>query len=277
VRTWAALVIASPDDLVAAALIDHDVAAIEETADAWRVFFHSPGARDAAAAVLKQDFPAIRLEPLEVPDDNWAARSQAGLKAITVGALTVAPPWDAGSNPKAQSPNPKAQTIVINPSMGFGTGHHATTRLCLAALQKIDLRRQSVIDVGTGSGVLAIAASLLGAASAIGIDDDLDAIQAATENAELNPRAKVTFETVDVRGDAREPADLVLANLTGGLIVAAAGQLQALTRPGGRLILSGFMTQEEEDVLRAFDYHEVMARAQEDEWVCVTLRRPAVF
>ena len=125
--------------------------------------------------------------------------------------------------------------------MGFGTGHHATTRLCLAALQQLDLRGRTVIDVGTGSGVLAIAASLLGAANVIGIDDDADAVSAARENLALNPRARVTLQVGDLRHAAPANADLVLANLTGALLVTAADRLRQLTDSGGRLILSGFL------------------------------------
>lgn len=277
-RTWAALVIGPPDDLVEAALLDYDIAAIEETSpESWRVFFASADSRDSAAAALRRNFPSLSVESIDVEDDNWAAKSQAGLKAVHVGNIRVAPPWDAGSHPTSQSPNPKSQTIVINPSMGFGTGHHQTTRLCLLALQKLDLRGRRVIDVGTGSGVLAIAASLLGAPDVVGIDDDADAVAAATENVGLNAGAHVSLATTDLRGETCEPADVVLGNLTGGLLIAAASQLQALTNPGGLLILSGFLEQEEEAVLAGFDYHEVIGRGQEDEWVCVTLRRPAVF
>lgn len=278
-KTWAALVISPADDLVEAALLDYGVVAVEESsASAWRVFFTSAAARDAAAAGLRRDFPSVSLDSLDVPDDNWAARSQAALKAVTVGALIIAPPWDV----PAEAAGLQVRPIVINPSMGFGTGHHATTRLCLAALQRIDLRGKWVIDVGTGSGVLAIAASLLGAPEVVGIDDDADAIQAANENAALNPAARVAFQAADLREAKPElyparDADAVLANLTGGLLIAAAHQLKELVSPGGVLILSGFMAHEEEDVLRGFDYYEVDWRAQEDEWVCVTLRRPAMF
>src|SRR5436305_14893725 len=106
--------------------------------------------------------------------------------------------------------------------MGFGTGHHATTRLCLAALQTIDLRGKFVLDLGTGSGLLAIAAVALGAARALGIDDDADAIQAAMENVELNAVGNVELVVSDLMTDPLPTADVVVANLTGTLVVRAA-------------------------------------------------------
>jgi ribosomal protein L11 methyltransferase len=157
--------------------------------------------------------------------------------------------------------------------MGFGTGHHATTRLCLAALQELDLRGTRVIDVGTGSGVLAIAASRLGAADVTAIDDDPDAIQAATENVQLNAGVSVRLQTSDLRSADHGRFDVVIANLTGGLLVQAAAQLTELCASPGHLVLSGFMVSEELDVLAAYSSLRVCARAQEDEWLCVTLGR----
>jgi ribosomal protein L11 methyltransferase len=165
--------------------------------------------------------------------------------------------------------------IVILPSMGFGTGHHVTTRLCLAALQTIDLAGRTVLDVGTGSGVLAIAAELLGAARGVGIDVDPDAIQSARENLELNPGARqVTFETVDLAARALPPADIVTANLTGALLVRSALVLLAAVRPGGTLILSGIQSHERGEVLEAFaDDTEVSWERTEDGWVGIAVKK----
>lgn len=278
-RTWPALRVCglaagSPDavswpDLVQAALCDHPVAAIEETsADEWRVFFQAAAERDAAAAALASAYPTLTVQTLDVDDEDWAARSQANLRAIEAGRIIVAPPWDrrAGSD---------RIEIVIEPSMGFGTGHHATTRLCLQALQHIPLTGARVLDVGTGSGVLAIAAVRLGAASAVGIDDDPDAVQAARDNVALNAAHAVTLDTIDLRTYTVDAYDVLTANLTGGLLVATAAHLQRLTRPGGHLILSGFMTHEVEAVFAAFDQCGRVDHSSEDEWHCATLvRRP---
>jgi ribosomal protein L11 methyltransferase len=288
VRTWPALVVttspapavtsagdsASFPDLVQAALMDFVVAAIDEPSpDSLRAFFHDPAERDRAAAALPEAFPDLQFTAVDVPDEDWAARSQANLTAITVGELIVAPPWDV----PGASPVPERRVIVIQPSMGFGTGHHATTRLCLKALQHAHAAGRSVIDVGTGSGVLAIAASLLGASPVIALDDDADAIQSARENLELNPGAHVDFRVGDLRTSVPGVADLVLANLTGTLLVQAAQALQSLLSPSGRLILSGLMVQEEAAVIAAFPELRVLDRSGEDEWVCLVLGQAQRF
>lgn len=257
----------SRPELLQAALLDYNVAAVDETdADSWRVFFNAATDRDAALSGLAQQFPGLSLQAIDIPDEDWAARSQAALRAIQVGSIIVAPPWDA-------PPQSRLITIIIQPSMGFGTGHHATTRLCLKALQQLDLCGRRVLDVGTGSGVLAIAASRLGAVDVLGIDDDPDAIRAAHENLALNPGAAVALRTVDLRKDGLGAYDVVIANLTGGLLIQAARRLHDLTAPSGRLILSGFLKHEEAGVRAAYSNLAPNARAQEDEWLCVTLQR----
>src|SRR5829696_6776896 len=180
-RTWPALDVTHVPEFFEAALTDYHITAINEGDEVWRVFFHDAEERDRAARELPAAFEGLALETIDVPDEDWAARSQADVRAVHVGRVIVAPPWDAPI------------TIVIQPSMGFGTGHHATTRLCLAALQRLPLGGRTVLDVGTGSAVLAIAAGRLGAADVTAIDDDADAIHAAWENLAVNPGATVSL------------------------------------------------------------------------------------
>jgi ribosomal protein L11 methyltransferase len=250
----------SRHELFQAALADFTIAAIDEQApDSWRIYFHTGAERDHALRSLGAAFPDLSFSVLDVPDEDWAARSQAELTHIEVGRIIVAPPWDM------------PLVITIQPSMGFGTGHHATTRLCLAALQSIDVKGRTVLDVGTGSAVLGIAASLLGAADVTGIDDDPDAIHAAWDNLARNPSASVTLIVGDLRSTELVEADVVVANLTGGLLIASADRLSRLTAPRGTLILSGVMTSEEADLRAAFSGRTIVHRGDEDNWVCLVL------
>ena len=259
---------ADPDRILAAA-DDFSPTAVEERETGLRIFFDSPEVRRAALAALTQNgFAPLSVD---VSDEDWARRSQEALGPVTVGRVTVTPPWSP--QPPVTSHQPPV-TIVIAPSMGFGTGHHATTRLCLAALQTLDLSNRSVLDVGTGSGVLAIAAARLGATHALGIDNDPDAITAATENLARNPQADgVTFRVADFTASPLLPADVVTANLTGTLLVRAARRLAALVSPGGTLIVSGLLAKEEPTVCAAFP-SDVAWHAGEDGWVCVAFRMP---
>jgi ribosomal protein L11 methyltransferase len=266
VRTWPAIVVsglARVTDVAEplhAALAAHDVSAIDEPSeDQWRVFFHDASDRDAALPKLRDRLKELRFDAFDVADENWAARSQENLRAVKVGRIIVAPPWDTPI------------TLVIRPSMGFGTGHHATTRLCLAALQQISLDRCTVLDVGAGSAVLAIAASLLGAEEVTGIDDDSDAIRSAWDNLSLNPSAQVTLIVGDLRSTELVAADVIVANLTGGLLIQSAERLRKLTNAHGRLVLGGFTVDEERDVLAAYGAFSVEHRGEEEGWVCVTL------
>ncbi len=290
-RTWPALDVgrltsAASDgsDLLQAALADYEVAAIAEPSlDTWQVFFDNAHERDRAATALSLQFPGLSFGAIDVADDDWVARSQADLRAVRVGNIVVAPPWDLPAtgtlslDPSgAFRPPPTGAPLVITirPSMGFGTAHHATTRLCLAALQRLDLQGRTAVDVGTGSGVLAIAARRLGAASVVGIDDDPDALHSAQENLGLNSDVDVALRETDARSTGLDAFDLVVANLTGALLVAAAPSLCHLTTRGGHLILSGLLEDEEADVVAAFTGCVVHNRSQEGEWLCLVLQRP---
>jgi ribosomal protein L11 methyltransferase len=271
VRLWPALDILDPDDLLTAALDDFAPTAIEERDAGVRVFFASAVQRDAARAALHGHRTAV----LDVSDEDWAARSQRNLVPVTIGRIRVVPRPELRRTKRASaSDSGEMLEIVIEPSMGFGTGHHATTRLCLAALQAENLERAAVLDVGAGSGILAIAAAALGAAAVHGIDCDADAVETALANRSLNrAAAAVTFAVADISIESFLPADFVLANLTGAHLVKCSGRLQAATRPGGTLVVSGILDSEEVEVREAFRDLTLADRRQQDEWICLTLKK----
>jgi ribosomal protein L11 methyltransferase len=260
-------------DQVLALVDDFAPTAVEDLSDGLSIFFSSASRRDEARAAVQAAFPRAAAAARDVDDEDWARRSQENLTAVTVGGITVTPPWcvqDTG----VQSPSLRSVTIL--PSMGFGTGHHATTRLCLSALQVLDLHDKRVLDVGTGSGVLAIAAATLGAREALGIDFDADAIANALENLELNPQvANVRFETVDVRDAVLPEADIVLANLTGAVLLQNAALLSSTVAPGGTLVVSGLQTHERKDVVAAFEVASVRWSAEEAGWEALAFNFPA--
>lgn len=232
----------------------------------WTVCFTGAEERDRAARAIHEALPALSIERVDLPDEDWAARSQQTLTAIRAGRFIVAPPWDL---PQSAG---DATVIVIEPSMGFGTGHHATTRMCLRLLSDIDVSDLSVLDLGTGSGVLSMAAALRGARQVLGIDVDQDAIASAEHSARLNTLPDtLTFTVSDFRADPPPPADLVLANLTGGMLTSSAAIIAGLVRPSGRLILSGFDHTEVGQVLDAFPAFAERQRLSEDNWIALQL------
>jgi ribosomal protein L11 methyltransferase len=252
---------------------DFAPSAIEEREESVRVFFSTAAARDAAREALGPGFASTAIE---VSDEDWARRSQENLQPITVGRITVAPPWAQAPGPESRDPSPQPPSIriVITPSMGFGTGHHATTRLCLAALQALDLKGLVVLDVGTGSGVLAIAAERLGASKATGIDVDPDALQSARDNLTANPDVRgVSFDLVDLTATSLPAADVVTANLTGAMLVRSATTLLGAVRPAGTLIVSGILAHERDEVCRAMAPARVWWEREEDGWVGVAVKK----
>src|SRR5437868_5303174 len=134
-KWWPALDVRGPDpELVVALVDDFSPTAVDEHEAATRVFFASADRRDAARDALSRGGHAVAA--VEVSDEDWARRSQDNLSPVSVGRLTIVPGSDAIT--ASRFPDHDRITIVIRPSMGFGTGHHASTRLCLAALQEID-------------------------------------------------------------------------------------------------------------------------------------------
>jgi ribosomal protein L11 methyltransferase len=268
-------------DFLLAIVDDFGPTAVEDHDASVRIFFQTASDRDAAQRALAERFAVTAVD---VSDQDWARRSQENLTPITVGRITIFPnPQSLTANPyqrltpnpyQSPIPNPQSLPIVVIPSMGFGTGHHATTRLCLAALQTIDLRDQVVLDIGTGSGVLAMAAERLGAARATGIDHDADAIQSARENLALNHDLRsVSFDLADLAAARLPAADVVTANLTGALLVRSSSAVLAAVRHGGTLILSGLLSHERDEVCAAFFPATVVWEREEDGWVGLAMKK----
>lgn len=260
---------ASLRDRLVAVLAEHELVAILEdditTPGLWTAHFLTASARDAAIESLENDadFREIDARAIEVEDDDWARRTQADLPAVRIGRIIVAPPWDVPASVASGD-----ITVLIEPSRGFGTGHHQSTRLCLALLQARELSGRTVLDVGTGSGVLAIAAAKLGAPSVNAIDSDPDAVENARENVAANRVEQIVQVHVDDLTATTTPAaDIVIANLTGKLLSRHAADLARLVRPSGLLIASGFNTDERAPVVEALVQHfSIGETAEEDDW-----------
>jgi ribosomal protein L11 methyltransferase len=199
-----------------------------------------------------------------VADVDWSQAWRENLEPVTVGEVTVAPPWLA---------EPDARTVVIEPAQAFGTGHHETTAACLAALQELDLTHRRVLDAGTGSGILAIAAARLGAAEVAGCDVDPVAVDAARANAAANGVEVHLLEgDVPVVGD--RAFDVVVANLDTSALTWAAPHLVRRLAAGGTLIAAGISHDRRAEALQALAHAGLAAIDRPgDEWAVLIGRR----
>ncbi|HEX4110237.1 MAG TPA: 50S ribosomal protein L11 methyltransferase [Solirubrobacteraceae bacterium] len=206
-----------------------------------------------------------------VPGD-WAERWRAFHQPITVPAPPGSGRPDVHVRPPWERPGPAgAIDVVIDPAQAFGTGAHATTRMCLSLLLELDPADDGpLLDVGCGSGVLAIAAAQLGHRPVIGVDHERESVIAAAENAQVNGVA-LDVHRADLRLDALPSARIVLANLLRPLLLDLA---RALPAPPANLIASGLLTGEEDEVAGAFaerlGLHE-RERRREGEWAALWL------
>jgi ribosomal protein L11 methyltransferase len=189
----------------------------------------------------------LNLKTSEIPDRDWLAEWKKSWQPSEVGRFIIAPPWIESAALASSGRFAAPQIIIhINPGMAFGTGTHETTRLCLKAVEKY-FQGGSFLDVGTGTGILAIAAAKMFPDARIeACDIDAEAIAIAKENAELNDVAdRIDFRTGSVN-DETESADLVCANLTAPVIVELLPLLLGATC--GRLVLSGILDSQVEMV-----------------------------
>lgn len=206
-----------------------------------------------------QDYPEIQVEILE--NEDWTRKWIDNFKPIQFGQrLWVCPSW-------ADMPDPEAVNLLLDPGLAFGTGTHATTALCLRWLDQADLTGKTVIDFGCGSGILGIAALLLGADRVIAIDNDPQALLATNDNAERNKIPEGKIETFLPEDAPSIEADIVLANILAQPLYELRDVIAALVKERGDVVLSGILRHQAEGLndhyAQRFDMQDMMF---EDDW-----------
>lgn len=222
-------------------------------------------------AVSKERVPEV--EHLE--DQEWERSWMADFQAMQFGErLWICPSWQT-------PPDPDAINIMLDPGLAFGSGTHNTTSLCLQWLEQNCPPQTTVIDYGCGSGVLAIAAALLGASRVIAVDNDPQAIAATGENSERNQisREQITaYLPTELPSRVEiEQADILLANILAEPLLQLAEKFAGLVKPGGKIVLSGLLQEQAEEVLACYRPWFTMEQPQlSEDWVrLVGTRLPA--
>jgi ribosomal protein L11 methyltransferase len=248
----------------------------DEDHDVWRIDAF-PTTREEAdalkARLVVQPGLVVTVEALA--DADWLAMSLSGLPPVRAGRFFVYGAHDRGQVP------PNAVALRIEAGAAFGTGHHGTTVGCLLAWNDLIKSRRfdRVLDVGAGTGVLAIAAARTGARLARGTDIDAPSVRIARENAALNG-ARAQFVHASGLGHRRvrsaAPYDLVFANILAPPLVALAQDIRGALRPGGVAILSGLLRTQERRVLAAYRSRgfRLLRRIHRDAWATLVLQRP---
>ncbi|PWK98250.1 ribosomal protein L11 methyltransferase [Pantoea allii] len=201
----------------------------------------------------------------QIEDKDWEREWMANFHPMRFGErLWICPSW-------RDVPDPDAVNVMLDPGLAFGTGTHPTTSLCLTWLDCLDLAGKTVIDFGCGSGILAIAALKLGAAQAIGIDIDPQAIQASRDNAERNGVADRLTLFLPHQQPENLQADVVVANILAGPLRELAPLISVLPKSGGHLGLSGVLESQAESVCEAYVAHFALDPvAVKEEWCRIT-------
>ncbi len=215
------------------------------------------------------DYPTERW----TDEGEWHTRWKEFYRPQVIGGIVVVPAWE-------ETPPSNGLVVRIDPGMAFGTGLHATTRQAILALQEVECRGKRVVDLGTGSGVLAITAARLGAVAVTALDTDVHAVEAARSNVEINcvdDLVAVRQGSVDLdsgEDGGSEEFDMLVANIVASVHCELADPMLSAVKAGGNLILGGIVNEREADVLAAFDRPRMTleSRAEEGDWICLAYR-----
>ena len=237
---------------------------VEETSATMQIFLPDPADAPRAAEALAAAGRIVgqELAPVTgtIPDEDWKFSYRKHFKVEVISPrLVVRPPWES------VAPVPGQKVLTLDPGIAFGTGQHPTTRACLDAIDALAAEDagRTFLDVGCGSGILAIAAALEGFREVRGFDNDPDAVRNANENAAANGLGALFFEGDLSAPDVTAPADVVAANVLAPVLVRFAREVGALVNPGGRLILSGILDEqygEVRDAYAALGFAEISSR-----------------
>lgn len=233
----------------------HVLALFEDGTDGNAVLAH--------LQLIRGELPEHHVERIE--DQDWERSWMDNFKPLNFGQrLWIVPSWH-------EAPEPNAVNLLLDPGLAFGTGTHPTTALCLEWLDGQPLDGCSVLDFGCGSGILGIAALLLGAAQAFGTDIDIQALDASRANAARNNLDPARFPVYLPEDLPPMPVDVVVANILAGPLVRLAPQLTQLVKTGGRLALSGILAEQAEDVRAAYaDAFDLDPTAEKEGWVRIS-------
>ena len=259
---------------VYADLIDDELLAMDKTKASVSVFVSEERHPEESVYFLRERISSLgldcTLDVIDVSDDDWANSWKKYYHPIKVGSrVVIVPAWEKYEPEDGEIP------LIMDPGMAFGAGTHETTRLVMEQIEKYVTKDCSVLDVGTGSGILSISASLLGAGRVNAYDIDPTAVRIARENAEINGCRNISVNVSDLLSSV-EPLeyDLICANIVADIIIRMSPDLFRFAHEGTVFIASGILVERREEVLSAMEKtpFRLISSAEENGWCALVFR-----